>query len=476
MADSHLNSLLNSRARGNWVRLRTLIMLRWMAIGGQIAAVLVATEYLGFQLPLSMCAVMISASVTVNIIAQLVHPAEKRLSERGTFLSQFFDLAQLVVMLMLTGGLNNPFAVLVLAPVTIAATALKLTSTVILGVFAMLSVPLMAVVHRPLITKDGTVLAVPEVFLYGIGAGLIIGVVFLSLYARRVTVEVYTMSQALNATQIALSREQRLSAIGGMAAAAAHELGTPLATIKLVAGELADELAGQPALAADVQLIREEAQRCGAIMADLSQGGRDDRQVKRAPIAAIFEEAAEPHAQRGKDIVIRLEGGPASEAQQTHPVLNRTPELIHGLRNVIQNAVDFAATTVWIDAEVDDGILRVAVGDDGPGFSPDLLPRLGEPYVSSRSHQGDEPDDRGGYEGMGLGLFIARTLLERTGAEMSFANGSDAPGQKAVFGGVPASVRRPPGAIIEMLWPEELVVVPTAHQRGPLGANERFRD
>ena len=396
MAESSHPSLFDMRARGDWVRLRTLVFLRWVAITGQATAVLIATQVLDFDLPLPMCALVISASVSFNIIAHIVHPAEKRLSERGTLWSLFFDLAQLVTMLMLTGGLNNPFAMLILGPVTIASTALRLQSTIILGIAAMICIPLVGFVHLPLVHPDGTTLEAPLLFQFGIGAALAIGLVFVGLYARRVTVEGYTMSQALSATQIALAREQRLAAIGGIAAAAAHELGTPLATIKLVAGELARDLADHPELSEDIALIQSEAARCGEIMRDLSQGGRDDKHVKWAPIAAVIEEAAQPHQNRGKDLVIRVDGVRAAEAGDDQPLIRRSPELVHGLRNAIQNAVDFAENRVWIDAEELDEDVRIAVGDDGPGFSPEILPRLGEPYVSSRA-RGDRKTFDGHY-------------------------------------------------------------------------------
>jgi two-component system sensor histidine kinase RegB len=467
------HSLFNTDARGDWVRLRTLVVLRWMAIAGQISAVLIATQALDFQLPLSLCALAISASVCFNFVAHIVHPAEKRLSENGTLASLFFDLAQLVTLLMLTGGLNNPFAVLILAPVTIAATALRLRSTIWLGVAAMLSIPLMSFVHLPLVHPNGSGLDVPEVFRHGISAALAIGLVFVGLYARRVTVEGYAMSEALNATQIALAREQRLAAIGGMAAAAAHELGTPLATIKLVAGELARELEGDPELAEDIALIRTEADRCGSIMADLSQGGRDDKHVRSAPISAVIDEAARPHVGRGKDLIVRIGGVPAEEAGDDQPTILRRPEVIHGLRNMIQNAVDFARNRVWVDANLQNDVLRIAIGDDGPGFGPDILPRLGEPYVSTRS-RGDRKSAGGSYEGMGLGLFIARTLLERTGATVSFANGSDQPSQTRQKSEKERHANRPPGAITEIVWPREALIATRVEIRGPLGENQRF--
>lgn len=472
MPETSNPSLFDMRARGDWVRLRTLVFLRWVAITGQAAAVLISTQVLDFALPLPMCALVISASVSFNIIAHIVHPAEKRLSERGTLLSLFFDLAQLVTMLMLTGGLNNPFAMLILAPVTIASTALRMQSTIILGLAAMACIPLVAFVHLPLEHADGSALEAPALFQYGIGASLAIGLVFLGLYARRVTVEGYTMSQALSATQLALAREQRLAAIGGIAAAAAHELGTPLATIKLVAGELARDLADHPELSEDVALIQTEAARCGEIMRDLSQGGRDDRHVKLAPISAVIEEAAQPHLNRGKDLVIRVDGVVSSEAGDGQPLIRRSPELVHGLRNAIQNAVDFAKDRVWIDADQIKEELRIAVGDDGPGFSPEIMPRLGQPYVSSRA-RGDRKSFDGHYEGMGLGLFIARTLLERTGAAMSFANGADAE-ERRREAKTPSALARPPGAVIELRWPRDALIVSKEDSRAALGPNRRF--
>lgn len=478
--------LFSLEARGDWVRLRTLVFLRWIAIAGQTAAVLAAHFAMGFELPLLVCALLISASASVNIVAHLAYPAEKRLSERGTLVSLFFDLVQLVTLLAVTGGLNNPFAVLIIAPVAISATALRLRSTLWLGIGAMGAAALLSVVYVPLVHAGGWALEAPEIYRIGMAAALAIAVAFLSIYVRRVSVEGYAMSQALTATQIALAREQRLAAIGGVAAATAHELGTPLATIKLVASELARELRDRPELAEDVALIRREAERCGEIMADLGRGGRDDSQIRTAPVSAVIEEAAEPHRDRGKRILVRIDGAPLEEAEAAQPVIRRSPELVHGLRNVIQNAVDFAERTVWVDVDSGDGAddtgtegpgsgeLRIAVGDDGPGFGPDILPRLGEPYVSTRQRGARQASSASEYEGMGLGLFIARTLLERTGARLSFANGSDARQRRLRDPGTPAELARPPGAIIEIAWPAAMVVTPRQEARRALGPNQRF--
>jgi two-component system sensor histidine kinase RegB len=222
------------------------------------------------------------------------------------------------------------------------------------------------------------------------------------------------MSQALLATQMALAREQKLTDLGGVVAAAAHELGTPLATIKLVSTELAEELEGQPQLAEDAQLISSQADRCRDILRSMGRAGKDDLHMRSAPLGAVVREAAEPHANRGVEIEMEFTAGPG--APEGQPIIWRKPEIIHGLRNLVQNAVDFAEDRVWIDGTWSNGVIRLLITDDGPGFPPDMLGRLGDPFLRRRSRAPDL--SRPGYEGMGLGLFIAKTLLERSGAKV----------------------------------------------------------
>jgi two-component system sensor histidine kinase RegB len=266
---------------------------------------------------------------------------------------------------------------------------------------------------------------------------ILVGIAFLGLYARRISTEIHAMSDALLATQLALAREQKLTDLGGVVAAAAHELGTPLATIKLVSTELLDELQGNPSWIEDVTLIRDQTDRCRDILRQMGKAGNDDLHLHRAPFSAIIHESAEPHAQRGKQLVFSF------ESVGNEPTILRRPELIHGVRNLIQNAVDFARNTVWIEGSwtADDLILRIS--DDGSGFAQQILSRIGDPFLRNKR---DLPPTRPGYEGMGMGLFIAKTLLERTGAQLSFANGTD-PFLNAE--------ERPQrcGAIVEVIWP-----------------------
>ena len=461
-APADIAQLFAPDPRGPAVRLRTLLTLRWVAVGGQSAAVLAAQHLFGLRLPLEACFVALAAPIAVNLAAWNLHPANKRIAERDAMLSLLFDLGQVSLLLALTGGLSNPFAVLLLAPVTIAASVLTLRSTLILASAAMAATTVMLVIHYPLRFADGSELRPPDIYLFGLWLALTVGIAFMAIYTRRIGVEASRMAEALSAAQLALSREQRLTAIGALAAAAAHELGTPLATIKLISGELARELKDTPEYAEDLELLRAQADRCREILRDLSEGGRSDAHIRIAPIAAVIEEAALPHRDRGKDLVIRVNGAPAETVQDGQPAIRRGPEVIHGLRNLIQNAVDFATSAVWIDVAEDETQLRISVGDDGPGFRNDVLSLLGDPYVTTRGRS-RAPDGEGGYQGMGLGLFIAKTLLERTGARLSFVNGRRG-----------AADAGPSGAIVTATWARDAIAVRRGAERGPLGENPRF--
>lgn len=453
--------LVRQDARSDWVRLRTLLVLRWLAILGQTVTVVIAAFYLGLRVELGLCFLAIGASVISNLIAMTIFPENQRLSDRDAMLTLLFDLSQLSFLLFLTGGLNNPFALLILAPVTISATALTMQSTTILGVLAVLMITLLAMFHVPLTTQTGEVLQLPDIFIVGFWMAITIGIVFLSAYARRITSETHSMSQALLATQMALAREQKLTDLGGVVAAAAHELGTPLATIKLVSTELAEELDGQPELAEDARLIRDQADRCRDILRSMGRAGKDDLHMRSAPLGAVLREAAEPHADRGVEMHFAFAADPGEPEGQ--PVIWRKPEVIHGIRNLVQNAVDFAAAQIWVESSWGAGQIRVRITDDGPGYPQDLLGRLGDPFLSRRSRGPDR--DRPGYEGMGLGLFIAKTLLERSGARVVFSNATD-PFLVA------EDKTEKSGAVVEVVWPHEKLGLLEDEAAAPLGENQ----
>ncbi|WP_299349131.1 sensor histidine kinase RegB [uncultured Shimia sp.] len=456
--------LISGQRRGNWIRLRTIILVRWIAIIGQVTALIVAQSVFELELEYGLCYLAVGVSVIGNLIAIFVFPENKLLSETENAFMILFDLLQLSFLLFLTGGLHNPFSILVVGPVTISASVLSVRSTAALAAVSILLVTLMLEFHLPLRTEQRFILRMPDVFLYGSWVAIVIAILFSSVYSRRVVSEMSSMSEALAATQMALAREQKLTDLGGVVAAAAHELGTPLATIKLTSAELMDELEDQTELYEDAALIREQADRCREILHSMGRAGKDDLHLRKAPLTTVIEEAAEPHLDRGKQVF--LEVSAAQEANDRPPMVMRRPEVIHGLRNLIQNAVDFATTTVWVETTWNEERIILRIMDDGRGYPSQVIGRIGDPFVRKRRSERDRKQ-RPGYEGMGLGLFIAKTLLERSGAELSFANGSGIRPRE----GQPA---RPTGAIVEVVWPIDTIALSADAQTGALGDNPRF--
>lgn len=420
-----------------WLRAQTLRSLRWMAIAGQLATILVTKYLLGFDLPIILCILAILASVWFNVITWLTMPPNARLSERTAMVWLLYDMVQLGLLLGLTGGLSNPFSLLFIAPATVAAAALTGTNARLVVAFAIVFIIGLELAHLPLSHPEHGPLVLPTTYRLGVGCALLIGVAFIATYVRRVADEAFGMSQALSATQLALAREQRLSSLGTMAAAAAHELGTPLATIALTSKEMQRDHANGQLDPEDLVLIREQTTRCRDILSELANMRQQDMEhIRTAPILSIIEEAAAPHENTGKRIEYFVDGEITQGSATPSPTFPRRPEIIHALRNLIQNAVDFAQSVVWIEVDETEERLVIRIQDDGPGFSSEILNRLGDPFLTTR--RGRKARE-GGYEGMGLGMFIAKTLLERRGATVTISN------QRI-------SQTTLPGAMIEIRW------------------------
>ena len=400
------------------IRLQTLILIRWIAIGGQATALVVVHFGLGYPLPLASTAVVVAASMILNILLALQNPVARRLSNRQASLLLTYDLVQLSVLLFLTGGLGNPFAVLIFVPVTISATNLKEHSTVWLALLAIVLITLLALYHYPLPWKEP--ISLPPVYILGVWSALVLGILFMSVYAWRMARESRRMANALTATHLALAREQRLSAVGDLAAAAAHELGTPLSTIVIAAKELSRLVPADDATVADVELIRTQALRCREILMRLARQPTltENLTYDCLPLTALVGEVMHPHSDFGIDVKTTIRA-PENDRE---PIIPRSPEIVHGLGNLIENAVGYAEATVEIIIFWDQSTITVGIHDDGPGFEPGLIGSLGEPYVASSRSAADVDPAVGDKGGLGLGVFIAKTLLERTGAVVTFEN------------------------------------------------------
>lgn len=429
------------------LRVRTFVATRWLAIAGQISAILVVHYILGAKVPLALCFGAIAASAWLNVFLQLALPTQ-RLASTPEAVAQFaFDIIQVAFLIGVTGGLTNPFLLMVLAPVTIASVSLEARLALALAVFTFLCTTLMWFFYLPLPLPEGERWDVPHLFRLGQFAAITIGLAFFAFSAVRVTRDETRLVRALDAAQVVIAREQRLSALGALAAATAHELGTPLATIHLVAKEMAADLDKDDPKHEDALLLVEQAERCKSILRRLAQEREaGDIVHARIKLNALLEEAARPH--KGRDVLVDVRAMKHATSEATDmPNLNRSPEIIHALGAFIENATSFADTEVLVEAIWSERVITITISDDGPGFSPSVLPKLGEPYISERSSA------HAGGGDMGLGFFIAKTLIEQSGGEVATFNKPE-PGH---------------GAVVRLRWHRadiEAETTWTAHENG----------
>lgn len=419
------------------LRLVTLVRLRWLAIFGQLAAVVVVAIFLDFEMPVGWCLFFIACSAWLNVYLALKFPARHRLSLRFATGLLAYDILQLGALLYLTGGIENPFMMLVVAPVTVSAATLPLYNTVALGILALATTVALAVTSFPLPWHRGITLDHPALYDFGLVAAVAATMIFIALYARRLTREGRQMSAALAATELVLAREQKLHALDGLAAAAAHELGTPLSTIVLVTKEMGRELPEDSPLREDLELLRQQALRCREILQKLTRHPTEqDPLHANISLREMLAEAAAPYLNERTPIRVfahPLAGTPPEALKE--PVAIRRPGVLYGLGNILENAVDFAQGRVDFVAEWGQASVAVTISDDGPGFSPEIIDSLGEPYITTRAPGARRGGGKGG--GLGLGFFIAKTLLERSGARITLENR-------------PAPQT---GAVVRIVWP-----------------------
>jgi two-component system sensor histidine kinase RegB len=413
------------------IRLDTILRLRWLAALGQLAAIFIVAQGLEFDVPVIPCVAIIGLSAAVNLALQIAFNPMQRLEPVYAAALLALNIVELAGLLYFTGGLQNPFSFLFLAPVLISATALPIRLTIALGVLAVACASALVFFHTALPWDSDDPLVLPPIYLLGVWLSILVAIGVTSLYAFQVTEEARKLSDALAATELVLTREQHLTQIDGLAAAAAHELGTPLSTIFLIARELEKSVSGDEHLASELKTLREQAQRCRDILAKITQLSASGAPFDRMPLSTLIEETVAPHRDFGVAIKVRL-----AVAATREPVGARNPAILYGVGNILENAVDFARTTVEVNAWWNAETVEIIISDDGPGIAPDMLRRIGEPYLSRRRSTDEEQSE---HSGLGLGIFIARTLLERTGAKVSFTN------------------RTFPdhGAVVQIVWPRE---------------------
>jgi len=431
------------------LRLQTIVRLRWFAVLGQFTAISLVYFGFGYALPVDSCLSLLALSAWLNVFLRLRYPSRYRLSPRFATALLAYDILQLASLLYLTGGITNPFVFLIVAPVTVSAATLPPRNTILLGFIAFAAAGVLIDHHLPLPWQQQAGFTLPTVYRVGLFASVCAGLMFQALYAWRLSKESRQMSAALAASELVLAREQHLHALDGLAAAAAHELGTPLATIVLVTKELERELPGDSPHREDIELLRSQAQRCREILQKLTRSpGEQDPLHASVSVTELLEEAAAPYRLGAKSV--RLTAEPAEDAVgpgMRQPIGERQPGVIYGIGNLIENAADFARSTVEVAAEWNTREVVVTVSDDGPGFPPDVMERLGEPYVTTRPAE-RIPAAKAKPSGLGLGFFIAQTLLERSGATVTLSNRTKGGAEVRITWGRSAFEEREPPA-----WP-----------------------
>jgi two-component system sensor histidine kinase RegB len=396
---------------------KTLVNLRWIAITGQLIAINFVHFYLKLDLPYVETHIIIFIGLITNIVLQF-NIRTNQLKDLSSSLFLVYDLLQLSALLYLTGGIFNPFALLIIIPTIVSSTFLSMGTTITLGTLTICLLFLLKEYHKILPGFDVYNFNLPEYYLFGALVSIIIGLVFLSYFGIKFSGETKKRSEALGKLQQIMAKEHELDSLGGLAAAAAHSLGTPLATISVVAKELKKEIGNQSQYSKDLDLLISQSKRCSDILKKISKKEiSDDQFINLIKAENLLEEIIISFEETSDKKIIFLENGDKNKIN-----IKRSPEIVFGLRNFIGNAIKFADKEVRIKLISDEQNLVLAINDDGPGFAEDIIKLIGEPYLKSRSKQTTNK------AGLGLGIFLGKTLLERKKAQLTFFNKGDLKG------------------------------------------------
>jgi len=388
---------------------RTLVILRWIAIIGQYLTISIVYFVLKFELPFFYCSTIIFIGILTNFYLQFQFKKNQLNNFTSTFFL-FYDLIQLSLLLYLTGGVTNPFTILLIVPAIVSSTFLTLRSTINLSFITIIILILLTINHLPLPHSGELHFHVPDIYLYAVPIAIIIGLTFLTYFGVRFGIESRKRTEALNKLELILAKEHELESIGLQAAAAAHSLGTPLSTITVIARELEKEIGNNPKYSKDIDLLLSETKRCSDILKDLSRDQLEEdsflSDIKIEELLSAIVRSFTEISEKKISLVV--------EQNKLNPQIERTLEITYGLRNFIGNAVKYSNSSVDVILESSNKITEVKVCDDGPGFSEDILNVLGEPYIRSKNKIISSKS------GLGLGTFIGKTLLERMKANVSF--------------------------------------------------------
>jgi len=392
---------------------KTLVILRWMTNIGQFASIFFVYFILNLKLPFFYCSIIILFGGLTNIYLQFM-VKENQLSNINSSVCLLYDLVQLALLLFLTGGVTNPFIILLIIPAIVSSTFLTIKSIINLSVVTIIILVILTIHFLPLPYIKDSHFHVPNYYLFAIPTAIIIGLIFLTYFGARFGVESRKRREALNRLELTLAKEHELESIGLQAAAAAHSLGTPLSTITLVVKELEKEIGDNPQYSKDISLLLSQTKRCSDILKNLSQDQlKEDNFLSNVKIADLLIEIVRSFNEISEKKILLVK-----DQNELNPQIERTLEITYGLRNFIGNAIKYSNSFVEINLKSNETITEVVVSDDGPGFSEDIIKVLGEPYIRSKNKIINSKS------GLGLGTFIGKTLLERMKANVEFKNSS----------------------------------------------------
>ena len=401
---------------------RTLTILRYIAIFGQFIAVNIVFFYLDLKFPIKESYVVIFIGLLTNLFLQFKVKVNQL---KDTYASLFllYDLFQLSALLYLTGGILNPFSILMIIPTIVSSTFLSMGTTIILGLITTLLLFTLSFFYLPLPGEEMDLLHFPNFYKTGIIISILIGLIFLSYFGIRFAGEKKKTSEALNKLQEVIYKEYELESLGGQAAAAAHSLGTPLATISVVAKELKKEIGENNELSKDIDLLISQSKRCSEILKRISKKQiEEDKFFSSVKLEDLLEEILNSFRETSSKEINLITNDDNNKID-----IQRSPEMTYGLRNFIGNAIKFSRSKVNVFLYSDAKEIKIIVNDDGPGFPEDIIKKIGEPYIKSRSKE-INPNS-----GLGLGTFLGKTLLERQKAKLLFRRNGELGGALVII-------------------------------------------
>ena len=401
---------------------KTLVTLRYIAIFGQLFAINVVFNYLNLNFPIIESHIIIFIGLSTNVYLQFKIKSNQ-LKDIFASLFLIYDLIQLSALLYLTGGIFNPFSFLLIIPAIVSSTFLSMGTTIILGFITSILLFLLSIFYLPLPGIEVSNLIFPIFYKTGILIAILIGLIFLSYFGIRFAGENKKRSEAFNKLQEVISKEYELESLGGQAAAAAHSLGTPLATISVVAKELKKDIGDNTEYSKDIDLLISQTKRCSEILKKISRKQiEDDQFISSVKTEDLIEEIIDSFRETSSKKISLI-----CDEDKNKINIQRTPEIIYGFRNFIGNSVKFSKSEVVIYLKSNEKIISIIINDDGPGFPDDIKNILGEPYIKSKSKTVSSNS------GLGLGTFLGKTLLEKQGAKVFFSRDKKLGGASVVI-------------------------------------------